>query len=610
MKKLLSQCKQRIRAVLDKNRMQNRIKTQFVGQSGVSSTSVFSNRTLAVVIALVTLFLQIISFMTTWQGAEVYFGGIFILAPLFFALAIQSIVYFLSNSLRNRVSILRVAALAVAICCSTYFSYIGIYNTVNSPEQYLRDRYGEVYQNLNSVYDGQSSKIIAEFKDSVNGVLGGVQSAYAVNQSKLTDLESCQAELDKAGSRVSGSMTAPRQRDYENYEDYAAAYNAYLQSVSGNSSLEYANNIKDILSRYGYEDQQTFAQALGDARSRQQTIESTVASLASLAQPDAPGEDFTSRMESIRSAMVALLDSSDLESEQFETVSTLVSELVSLSGGEEASSAEILSDLKRLSSQLQSSEEPLMRKYEEVKAGLADQTNQNRAMFDLKAQLDSEIQDAVTRINNISPMDEQLNPQSEEYRVYDMYVLPVKNLMTPKTAPMAALCLTLAALVDLLTVLFAIILKRHSSILSVKKVSDVQHAGEEAFSELILSSLMFSGEGEDRNSVASLVGRLYSFVRSFRATDAALEQGYSLCAGFDQVKEYSVLLSILCQLNYARIVPREYFEVMRRAPYNYAEIDGAPAEQMGSDDVVLLKSRFVLWVNQKFSRYITAEEEV
>ena len=45
--------------------------------------------------------------------------------------------------------------------------------------------------------------------------------------------------------------------------DYAAAYNAYLQSVSGNSSLEYANNIKDILSRYGYEDQQTFAQALG-----------------------------------------------------------------------------------------------------------------------------------------------------------------------------------------------------------------------------------------------------------------------------------------------------------------------------------------------------------
>ena len=71
-----------------------------------------------------------------------------------------------------------------------------------------------------------------------------------------------------------------------------------------------------------------------------------------------------------------------------------------------------------------------------------------------------------------------------------------------------------------------------------------------------------------------------------------------------------MLLSILCQLNYARIVPREYFEVMRRAPYNYAEIDGAPAEQMGSDDVVLLKSRFVLWVNQKFSRYITAEEEV
>lgn len=610
MKKLFSRFKQWTGQALDKNRMQNRIKSQFVGQAGASNTAVFSNRTLAVVIALVTLFLQIISFMTTWQGAEVYFGGIFLLAPLFFALAIQSVVYFLSNSLRSRVSVLRVTALAVAICCSTYFSYIGIYNTVNSPEQYLRDRYGEVYQNLTAVYDEQSSKIIAKFKDSVNGVISGVQGEYTNNQSTLTDLESCQSELDQAGSNVSGRMVAPRQRDYENYEDYAAAYNAYLQSVSGNSSLEYASNISDILSRYGFESQQDFSQALSDARSKQQTIESTVAGLAALAQPDSPGEDFTAQMAAIRSAMYALLESSDLESSQFETVSTLVSELVSLYGTEGDSSEAILSDLKRLSSQLQSSEEPLMQKFEEVKAGVSSAQNSNRAMFDLKAQLDSEIQDAITRINNISPQENQISPQAEEYRVYDMYVLPVKNLTTPKTAPMAVLCLTLAALVDLLTVLFAVILRRHASVLSVKKVSDVQHGGDEAFSELVLSSLMFSGEGKDSNSVETLVGRLYRFVRSFCATDAALEQGYSLCAPLAEVKEYSVLLSVLTQLNYAKIVPGEYYQVMRGAPYNFKEFEGRPQGEENPDDIVLLKSRFVLWVNQKFSRYIVAEEEV
>ena len=63
--------------------------------------AIFSEKALMIAAALISLLLQIISFVTTWQGAEAYFSSAFPLAPLLFAVAVQSVVYFTSNDTKE-----------------------------------------------------------------------------------------------------------------------------------------------------------------------------------------------------------------------------------------------------------------------------------------------------------------------------------------------------------------------------------------------------------------------------------------------------------------------------------------------------------------------------
>ncbi len=75
--------------------------------------AIFSEKALMIAAALISLLLQIISFVTTWQGAEAYFSSAFPLAPLLFAVAVQSVVYFTSNSIRRKPGAGKIIALAL-----------------------------------------------------------------------------------------------------------------------------------------------------------------------------------------------------------------------------------------------------------------------------------------------------------------------------------------------------------------------------------------------------------------------------------------------------------------------------------------------------------------
>ncbi|MEG0153138.1 MAG: hypothetical protein RR744_08185 [Cellulosilyticaceae bacterium] len=117
---------------------------------------IFNQSTLGWLIVLVTVFLQIISLATTYEGSKVYFGGVnlpFALsAPLLFALAIQLVVFCMSHTIRKHFKIWLVLILCMATLCSTYFSYIGIYNHINSPVDYLQERYKQIYGSMTEEY--------------------------------------------------------------------------------------------------------------------------------------------------------------------------------------------------------------------------------------------------------------------------------------------------------------------------------------------------------------------------------------------------------------------------------------------------------------------------
>lgn len=147
-------------------------------------SALFSEKALVALISLVTLLLQLISFATTWQGSQIYLEGVFPYASLYFAVAVQSVSYFFSNSLRNRIRPLKIIALCMALCCSTYYSYIGIYNSVNSPTSYLQEHYVQIAQRLTQSYQSELEENLAEARTAIGNATSLVTEKYTVLSSR------------------------------------------------------------------------------------------------------------------------------------------------------------------------------------------------------------------------------------------------------------------------------------------------------------------------------------------------------------------------------------------------------------------------------------------
>lgn len=227
------------------------------------------NRTIqtdVLVIALVTLLLQTISFVTTYQGAKVYIGDIFPLASLFFAIAIQFCVWFFSNTSKNHKNFFRTGALLAAVCCSTWFSYTGIYTIVNSPLLYLENRYHTIRDELtvegNETVNAMQAQLLQELTEAADQIAGentALESSIRALEAEKERLDRCRTELDALsengnGGSYSSSMRAPAASQFETYEEYAAAYQAYVQAVSASTGVESAGSRAQLLESYGFAD--------------------------------------------------------------------------------------------------------------------------------------------------------------------------------------------------------------------------------------------------------------------------------------------------------------------------------------------------------------------
>ena len=157
--------------------------------------TIFSENALTILVSVVTLLLQIISFATTWSGSRIYLEGVFPYASLLFAVAIQATAYFFSNSLREKVTVLKVTAMLVAMCCSTYYSYIAIYNSVNSPVRFLQESYVQIEEELTGSYDAGLEECIGLAVEEA-ALRTGILASYG-----FASVEALQkAEADNAGT--------------------------------------------------------------------------------------------------------------------------------------------------------------------------------------------------------------------------------------------------------------------------------------------------------------------------------------------------------------------------------------------------------------------------
>ncbi len=535
------------------------------------SFSLFSDEALVILVSLVTLLLQLISFATTWNGTKIYLENIFPCASLFFAIAIQATAYFLSNSLRNRIGCLKILALVMALCCSTYYSYIGIYNSVNSPVSYLQERYTEIADELTNQLAEETNIRTSQAKKELGDAGASIIARYYALTSELANIESCRQELSEIDTSHTDSLRAPSKSAYENYEDYVAAYNAYIAGISSGSRTETDAAQALILASYGFSSMEELQTAEQQTTATLQVLLSTLSDCAQDATTNFP-QAVTLLQGSIYETIDATALGISPTSVQNRQISCFF-QTASLCEYEGQSALLLCADLEFCA---KAAAAPLLTDYQSLVASLLDGQINDGNIMTLKTAMDSEIMSAILTLNSILPQESHLSLNDTRYQITDLYLVPITALQKSDTRMTALFCLFVATLVDFLSVLFAISLKKK------KPLWEKRFLGKTSFVDLetqIFASLPMSSDTDDATCrQIGTANALHNFLTRFSPSPLTENDGYMMVAKTSDLKEFQVLAALLCQVNLAKIVPESFLD--------------------NTDETLLLKARFVLWANQ------------
>ena len=508
--------------------------------------AVFSESALVIVGAAVSLFLQVISFFTTLDGARAYFEATFALAPLLFALAVQTVVYFLENSVGRRVTAPKAIALALAVMCSSYFSFVGIYNNINSPESYLERTYDGYCRTLNSALAEISDDTQRSAAAQVDAAVNAVVREYAALSSEMQALTELSAQLDETQAQTSYDMSAPRRADYKEYADYAAAYSAYIAALSQGTATEEQAGKSALLAAYGLADGAELAARLAELTSKLTLAEGTLG---------AQGSAFTAAAQLLRERIM----SGDTAPAQ-----GLFALYGTLCGGV----GEVPAELNAAQTEL------TLPSYAEIAGALPAAVVRER-LTGVISRACAEAAAAGAAVN------------AADFTFENIYTLPVYAVISGGMGADAAVSLALAVLVDGLSLVFALISARDRSVISAGSTNTAFAMCSDIFERGVATALRLGDGGSLSGGWDGerLAQRLGEFVALFEATDGA-GQGYSLIAPKSALSGYEALVALLCQFSLAKPLTAKEAELLT---------DGARTEPC-----VLLKTKFLLWVGEKF----------
>ncbi len=522
-------------------------KKSFFSES--SDLFLFREKTLMAVAAIVSLLLQIISFFTTLDGAKAYFAATFAYAPLLFALAVQSVVYFLENGLRRRVTFLKLLALVMAICCSSYFSFVGIYNNINPPSQYLRQTYNSYSKELSAMREDYLSQGNEQYTSAVNEGVNYIIGQYTVLNSEKATLEALSEEIASAESSTVNGMYAPRRDDFETYEEYAAAYAAYISGYSQGSTAEQQAKLQAILNKYGISDPSEITLRTAEITAQLSLIEGSLASCG--------GGEVQMRAEVLRARA--------LRGEE-KCCSDLMALYKSISG-ETLVIPDFISD---------KSLQLTLPEYEEIAGADAPAVVRERLLNTV-----------TTACDELNAAGIEVDPAA--YGFENIYTLPIAAVLSGEYGADAVISLILAVLVDTLSLLFAMIFVRSKSALAAKDTRQAISCDDMLFQRNIVTAVRLGmcRDGEafsctpDMDEIAD---RLGAYAASFRAVDFAADNGYTLAAERSQLVDFEALTAFLCQFGLARILTAEEMTLLCGSE---------------SQETVLLKTKFILWLSEK-----------
>lgn len=533
------------------------MKIQITNKRKKYELSLFSEKALVILVSVVTLLLQTISFATTWNGAKVYLENIFPYAALCFAIAIQATAYFFSNSLRKKVNLLKLTALLTAMCCSTYYSYIGIYHSVNSPVIYLQESYLRISSELNQIYRQELEETITTATEAVNDAGAAIIHKYTALATEKENILACEQALKDLDIQYTSNMKAPKQNAFETYEEYAAAYQAYINSISQSKNMETQAVRTATLSSYDFS-------SIEDLNITHQentaSLNALQTALGVTGDTDLPAT-LTNITGNLNTAIPNTADGRAINSGLQLQLNRLL-QAAKLCGYEPEDPAQLTAGLK-LAAKVSST--ALMKDYDTLVQALPEGMVTDANAMSLKTTMDAEITNALLQLNSLLPENKQLSYTDSSYQITDLYQIPMQALSAEDTRDTACFSLIIAAMIDALSLLFAISLKGRKPLW--KRHTLFGNTMEE-YEPLIYACLPAS---------TAPAHSLSDFLKLFHASPQTEGDGYMLQTALQNLQAYPALTALLCQINLAKIIPAGLF--------------GQEAETL------LLKARFVFWAN-------------
>ncbi len=451
-------------------------------------------------------------------------------------------------------------------------------------------------------YENVTSNVDNTAGDTINASLNSIVSEYSRLTSEIANLELLEKQLSEVKSSASSGMVAPKQSDYEEYEDYAAAYNAYINSLSQGNSAETSTQISGILAQYGFTARSEVAKSISEMSASANTLKNGIS--ATLETLGGTSGEITSDIEQVRVILTEKVSNGDDGVAVQNAIVQIINLSNKISGNLSAESV-----IKSISLQNRKVDELLL-PFAEIASGEGeDGISLKKAPMELKAQLENQIKNAVTEINTIYA----LNGVNEtvlidDYIMHDIYLLPLVNLVKPTTRSIAIICLTIALLTDIFSLVFAMIFQKQKSILSLKSVNQVIRRDDSLFEKNVISALMvsikseFGGSLSETMDISVLLERLAEFVAKFHSTNVGASQGYSLQAPQSELEHFDAMLAFLSQFGLVKIVSSDYYSELS------SEVTSSNVP-VCEGNVVMMKTKFLLWCNGKWNDIFAVTDE-
>ena len=356
----------------------------------------------------------------------------------------------------------------------------------------------------------------------------------------------------------STGLRAPKQSSYANYEDYATAYQAYINSLSQSKNTETDALRISLLNSHGFASMEELNTSLQNNTASLGTLQNTLGVTEESSLQELVSSITIELLSAIRDTSQGSLLSSK-ECADFD----LLLQAADLSGYH-TSHTSLTSTLNQCA---QLNSHTHLMDYDGLVKALPDGVVSNANVMHLKASMDAEIMGAILELNSILPEYHKLSASDSRYQIADLYFIPIIALQQEDTRLTARFSLLFAGLIDILSLLFAISLRAKKPIW---KRHTLLFNHLEEYESLIYASL----PAKDGS-----LQPLADFLAHFMPSPHTEADGYMLCGNPETLQQYNALIALLCQTNLAKLLPAGFGD--------------------NASNTLLLKARFVFWANTK-----------